>query len=346
MPVGDNLSIKSLVCNELHVRDTVTLPPGAISSSLASLTDTTFTSLADGDFFTYNSGSGGFWENTVAIAREVLTSVIVGSTAATSLTSGTNVAIGDNAFSSNITGANHVVIGIDAANALVSGDDCVYVGAFCGSNATATDRNTAVGNGALLYNTIGDDNTALGAFAMQGTTPGDSPVACVAVGFEALHRVGNGNTGVTAIGALALSSASYNASFNTAVGHFAGLSSTTGSENVFIGRYAGRNITTGSNNVIIGTDTNCTSTTADSVVIGHNATSTHTGCVVLGRNAASTANDQLTFKVGGAAELRTQFTTDPTPAISSGAGTAIPANATTYLNITINGTSYWTPLFT
>jgi len=117
---------------------------------------------------------------------------------------------------------------------------------------------------ALTYNTSGSENTAVGVRALFSTTTGSDHTA---VGYEALKQNTALSFANTAVGSLALTSAtgSYNTavgmsaltsnttgSSNTAVGQGALFSNITGSYNIAVGEHAGTSLTSGNNNIYLG----------------------------------------------------------------------------------------------
>jgi hypothetical protein len=140
-----------------------------------------------------------------------------------------NTAIGSNALFSNITGEFNTAIGESALTRNTQGEGNIATGGSALSSNTEGNYNTATGYRALLRNTTGTLNMANGKDALYNNTQGQDNTA---TGFSALfnNTVGDFNT---ANGSTAL----YNntGDYNTAIGHGAGASLTTGSGNVCIG---------------------------------------------------------------------------------------------------------------
>lgn len=184
-----------------------------------------------------------------------------------------------------------------------NGTNSVRVGQNTLSSSTG-NANVAVGAGAMSNNTTGQSNVALGAFALQFGVNGQSNVAIgdsalanninagnsgnsnVAVGRSALaanyvsnntavgHEAGLTNTtgtGLTAIGYQALRASTANN--NTALGNQAGLVVSTGQANTIIGSLAGSSLTIGSSNTFIGSSANTVTVGGSSnTIIGASST--------------------------------------------------------------------------
>ena len=140
-----------------------------------------------------------------------------------------NVALGNDAFSSNVSGAQNTAIGERALNASTTTSWNTAVGYKSSFSNTSGTNLTSVGSESLILNTTGNDNTALGTNTLYFNTSGSSNTA---VGKDALQK----NT---------------TASQNTAVGYQAGYNSATSNNNTFFGYQSGRDIT-GNNNTMLG----------------------------------------------------------------------------------------------
>jgi hypothetical protein len=144
-----------------------------------------------------------------------------------------NVALGENALSSNTTGVENAAIG---ANALAFNTTGVY--------------NTAVGVVAMQFNTIGSSNTAVGRVSLRANISG---------------------TGNTAVGEFSLSD-NQGGSSNTAVGRASLIKNTTGVYNTAVGSGSLDNNTTGSQNTASGVNALSTNTTYSNIGgFGYNA---------------------------------------------------------------------------
>ena len=94
------------------------------------------------------------------------------------------------------TDANNVAVGFEAGNDITTGVQNVLVGSQCGDALTDADENVAMGHGTLSSDTLGSKTTALGYNAL------------------------NAQNFTTATN-----------SHNTAVGYYAGVAVSTGTEN-------------------------------------------------------------------------------------------------------------------
>ena len=181
-----------------------------------------------------------------------------------STTSSGFIAIGRNALGAQTTGQYNTAIGNNALKSVTTGTNNTAVGYLALEDNTSSD-NTAVGYNAGLNVTTGGDNTFVGTSAGRGNTTGAKNVA---IGYDSMYSnsTGGNNTYVVyqsgfnsagtynvGIGHRALrSGSSSGASYNTAVGVWAGEDITTGTENTFIGFGAGTDTTTGDDNVFSG----------------------------------------------------------------------------------------------
>jgi len=163
----------------------------------------------------------------------------VGALGAASNTTQENVAIGNDALSTEDGHGRNVAVGFEALKTL---------------NAGALALNTAVGQQAGKAMTTGVNNTLIGGQAGDALTDADFNVA---VGRNALSADTLGSTSI-AIGHAALETQNFTSAANTynvAIGHVAGQSITTGSVNTLIGGLSGDAITTGVYNVTLGVST-------------------------------------------------------------------------------------------
>ena len=163
----------------------------------------------------------------------------VGALGAASNNTQENVAIGNDALSTEDGHGRNVAVGFEALKTL---------------NAGALALNTAVGQQAGKAMTTGVNNTLIGGQAGDALTDADFNVA---VGRNALSADTLGSTSI-AIGHAALETQNFTSAANTynvAIGHVAGQSITTGSVNTLIGGLSGDAITTGVYNVTLGVST-------------------------------------------------------------------------------------------
>jgi hypothetical protein len=138
---------------------------------------------------------------------------------------------------SSTSGTSNFRAGVNAGNSIASGGNYnVVVGDEAGTALTTGDRNVAIGYSALSTEDTATHNTAVGAFTLAAQNAGDI------------------------------------ASYNTAVGHSAGYSVTTGVENSIVGGLAGDALTIGYQNVVNGFQALSAETTGSrNVAIGINA---------------------------------------------------------------------------
>ncbi len=202
--------------------------------------------------------------------------VAVGVTALNAIIEGDhNIAIGHDALGAVEDASQIVGIGYEAGSAIVDGTaQAVLVGYQAGKAQTTGLRNTAIGYKTLLTNTTGNSNTAIGN--------------------EALKTL-NGDGG------------SNNPEHNTAVGHSAGSSATTGDSGTYIGSNAGQSVTSSSHNTFVGSSAGQNTTTGvGNIAIGSQALQTNTvgtGSIGVGYRALFTSNqtDSRNIAVGNTA---------------------------------------------
>ena len=170
-----------------------------------------------------------------------------GAGAATSSTADYNTAIGYQALTSNTTGHDNLAIGPEALTDNQTGS---YNMALYGlSNNTSGDGNIGIGNWALYSNVANDESTA--------------------VGYQAMRYANNTATGITtyntALGAYALmgstTAANNTGISNVAVGHSALAANTSGTSNVAVGDQALHENTEGNYNFAFGYHTMYANTT-------------------------------------------------------------------------------------
>lgn len=230
---------------------------------------------------------------------------------------GESVRIGANALANN----QNIAIGLNAGNALTTNEGCVGIGENAGQGAAgnytiAIGENAAVTNQQIASIAIGRNagNTDQGdALATSGYA--------IAIGNQA-GQTSQGNVSI-------------------AIGADAGrLNSNTRS--IQIGDAAGQ-LNAGEDSIAIGTRAGGVPDTSSigqqSIAIGSDTVCTHANAVVIGTGCTSTVNN--TVHVGS---VGVPFNIDAT-APTNGAGGATPANPTTYLRISVNGTLYKIPLY-
>ena len=231
------------------------------------------------------------WGNHAAAGYSTLgsqaTNVVIGdaTTGDAITTAADNVVIGSNAGTELTTKTNNVFVGHNAGAADI-GSYNVAVGPDAGDTSWGefeNVENVAVGRLAGdLRN--GNGNTALGFATLSSTATSAFSFGNIALGYYAMgnYRV-DGASYNTSIG----QQTGYNLSSGDAnlfIGDYAGYGITTGSNNVLIGTSAGDDITTGANNVIInggnyqnGATSGFTTTTSNSLWIGHSSYAWITG---------------------------------------------------------------------
>ena len=215
------------------------------------------------------------------------TNVVIGdaTTGDAITTASDNVVIGSNAGSAITTKTNNVFIGHNAGAADI-GSYNVAIGPEAGDTSYGEFQNvenTAVGRLAGdLRN--GNGNTALGFASLSSTATSSFSFGNIALGYYAMgnYKI-DGASYNTCIGQNAGYSLS-SAETNIIIGDYAASGMTSGSNNVIIGASAGDDITTGANNVIInggnyqnGATSGFTTTTSNSLWIGHSSYAWITG---------------------------------------------------------------------
>ena len=136
---------------------------------------------------------------------------------ATNQTAIRNVAVGHEALNASTTGYNNTCVGYTAGKAITEGYQNTFIGDRCGKAITTADNNTAVGQNALKASVTDGNN--------------------VAVGMDCLTLVDGGAQ-------------------TTAIGAFAGDTTTTGNYNIMIGFQARASSATASNQITLGNTTN------------------------------------------------------------------------------------------
>ena len=160
-----------------------------------------------------------------------------------------NTVIGISALTSNSAGTNVVAIGNNALQAgNNSGSNLTAVGESSGYYNSTGSNNSFFGYKAGFNNTTGLLNTAIGAESMgTGATTGYGNAA---LGYRSLYRV-TGGYGNTAIGDSSLI-ANTDGYYNIAIGHQAVNSNTTGYNNIGLGYISLASNTSGYQNIGIG----------------------------------------------------------------------------------------------
>ena len=195
--------------------------------------------------------------------------ILMGYEAGNALTTAdNNVAIGYEALKFADTEGNNVAIGYRALKEMTGMGSNVAIGYEAGYYTYSLYNCVAVGFQAMSKPTQGSFNTwysvAVGSGAM-GACGGDK---CVAIGYEALDGSNAYNSDEhTAVGYQSLSSVTFHAQQNTALGALSGKATTSGDKNIYIGYNAGNNVhATGDNCIIIGSDAAATSSSVSNEI--------------------------------------------------------------------------------
>jgi len=196
-----------------------------------------------------------------------------------------NVALGNDAFSSNVSGAQNTAIGERALNASTTTSWNTAVGYKSSFSNTSGTNLTSVGSESLILNTTGNDNTALGTNTLYYNTTGSYNTA---LGMSALQNNTTANVN-TAVGYQAAFSNTTGAS-NTAIGQGALYSNTTGASVAGVGREVLYNNTTGQNNSALGFQAMSNNTTGSyNIAIGSRS---------LNLNATASNNTAVGYQAG------------------------------------------------
>ena len=187
---------------------------------------------------------------------------------------GFNVAVGKDALKVLNAGAhgNNVAVGALAGTALTAGTNNIFIGYSAGTATILGGENVAIGYAALLTNDYGSGSTGVGHQALRSQDPaGTSAVSMynTALGYNSSYAINTGqyNTNLGAFSGSNVTSGNGNVSvgyaslyyttgeYNVAIGYnaLAGTDgSSTASYNIAIGGYAGDAITVGDRNVALG----------------------------------------------------------------------------------------------
>ena len=223
-----------------------------------------------------------------------------------SLSGGFNVAIGNNALSSNTSGGANIGIGSSALSSNTTASKNIGIGESNLASTTTGGSNVSVGDDAMYANTTGSNNVAIGNQALVSNTEASNNTA---VGYEALYANTTGGDN-TAIGAGSLDT-NTTGNDNVAVGRLALESNTTADDNVAMGFIAMRYNTTGANNTAIGSRSLSANTTAsNNTAVGYQAGDAVTNgfentFLGSGAGTAVTTGDRNLFAGNNAGELAT-----------------------------------------
>ena len=145
--------------------------------------------------------------------------VLLGRSAGENLIADNTVIIGTNAGTSLTTGINNTIIGHEAGSSLTTGGNNTILGFGAGENLTTGPQNVIIGQNTGLDLTTAQDNVLVGTGA--GINATDFLNNAMFGNFSGFNTTGNNNT---------------------FIGHRAGFFHTTGSQNVIIGHTSGSNV--------------------------------------------------------------------------------------------------------
>ena len=204
----------------------------------------------------------------------------VGTNALAELTTGNdNVAIGMQAMKKVDSGTRNIAIGTDAFDAADGSEsDNIAIGydAMGDVNYEGTVRNVVIGSYAgdgMGTAAANSDNVLIGYDSGGGTWSSAAVTDNVVVGKAAFSGANVGGCQNIAIGTESLAgSMTAAADNNTAIGHQAGNSLTSGAQNILIGAGVATALTTGENNVFLGKSAGATITdSSNNILIGESA---------------------------------------------------------------------------
>lgn len=245
-------------------------------------------------------------------------------------------AFGWNACAAVTTGAQNTCFGVSAlwgANTTGTAAGNVAIGTDAMRNSSSVNNSVAVGAQAMdqFKATGASNNTAVGQWALRGDNTTTTLNACAnntAVGWQSLTSTSFCATGDVAIGAGA-GSAITSGSDNTVIGLNAGSSITTGAFNTCVGLACTATLTTGNGNIVIGNGNNhsCDTAAAGSgqtfvLCADSGATPLMSGNIASGA-LALTINGNVT----SAGTFQTSYTTVPIPTVGQVVITGNPGGA-------------------
>ena len=240
-------------------------------------------------------GTNSTGSNNVAVGHNALV---------LSTTSSSNTAVGHQTLFTNTTGTQNTAVGAFALDASQTANNNTAMGYNAATATTTGTLNTAVGSEALATNSTGGYNTAIGQNALNSSTTASHNTAvgqgCLstnttgadnsAVGYNALASATTDSYN-TAMGRQALANLQGSSGLNTAIGHNAGFTMTTGTSNTAVGANALDECTTSPSNTCVGKNAGGSITTGngENVCIGNNcgaAMTTGQQNVFIGDNAS------------------------------------------------------------
>ena len=205
-----------------------------------------------------------------------------------------NTLIGHSTGGQLTTQCKNTFIGTEAGKSALS-TDSVLIGfqAGCGNNINSSSNNVMIGNCAGFTNTTGANNTFVGIASGCKNTDGARNVY---IGAEAgCNSCGaQDNVFVGHQAGKVVTQTSATSTFNTFIGVFSGVKTTSGLRNTFIGSCTGYENTTQSDNVFIGSSAGLKATANCNTIIGACAgsacTMTGTSSVFVGYQAGLNNN--------------------------------------------------------
>ena len=203
-----------------------------------------------------------------------------------------NIFLGPNVGTANTTGSSNIMMGLDAGKCALSGNCNIFLGMEAGmgasSNGVTGHNNYGIGCKSLTGLTSGCFNLAMGPASGEKLTTGKynilfgrhagcaltTQLSNISIGNDSLGQ--NNGTQNVVMGTYAArgtgTPADNDASYNVALGYYAGTALTSGVDNVLIGKEPGLALTSGGNNVFLGGSAGkCTTTSSSSVYLGNSA---------------------------------------------------------------------------
>ena len=212
---------------------------------------TTWTSIGN-DIKTDNTGAVTIGSATVSNGRLVVSTPDYTLAGFGILPGTVSLVVDNNGSVYNLSkGIDNIAYGFNALKSAVWWDGSalgnVAIGHYSLQNNTVGRSNIAVGNSALNYNTSGQGNIAVGSGNLSSNTTGSTNIA---IGLNSLSLNTTGNSNI-AIGYITLFEYGVTASFNIAIGDWAGMRTATDG-NVAIGYQASQYNRQGSRNTAVG----------------------------------------------------------------------------------------------
>lgn len=225
--------------------------------------------------------------------------ICLGFEAGKSITTGNNnTAIGTQALRSCTTGVQNFVLGATSLYSATSGSYNIAVGVFCLANSNGSYN---IGFGAQCAGiSQGDNNIYMGYFvAPAATTDGFN----IGIGSYCYNALNSGKNCV-------------------AIGCFAGVNNTTGSQNTYIGHDAGTTSGNGTITYATAIGSGAKASTSNSIYLGRSTDMTYCsgGLTVPTGGITATATQTITFGSNAPIMVGTNITSIPDAALSSNVG--------------------------